>query len=1166
LSANVQTLSYATFKKQKTVNQITNLRTGLIAMASTSRTGVIRQGVLEAATTWLRQTIFALPLLFLGMMAGFGVMTTGHAMAQEDASKETVTQETASPETDASESEALATPDAEQEETADAEAAESALPGFVMLALVIALLVVPMLLGGRIANSLKMPDHGWKISLGIGTLAAAAVVVTMGEVKYGPDLSGGITLIYELQDTSAQVDEGDDAAGGRDQSVAAQRQLVRQLIGALTERVDPSGTKEVSIREYGLGQIEIIIPKASPQELEYIERRIYTAGSLEFRITANPVFKAHREIIELAKTLPPGEREVRIGEFKVAEWMEYKFDEFENADFIVKRMAGKTPQALILTNDGKDVTGEYLKRSSSSFDEQGRPQVNFTFNPLGAHFFGQLTGSHIPNSAGQTYNLGIILDKKLLSAPSIQSKISSQGRITGAMGKEEVDFVVGILNAGSLPATLNKEPISREQISPGIGHETVQKGRMAILCSLAAVIVFMMVYYKFAGIVACLALAANLVLILGFMVLFKAAFTLPGLAGLVLTIGMSVDANVLIFERIREELKRGAALRMAIRNGFARATQTIVDANVTTLITAIVIYKIAPDNVKGFGVTLIIGIVMSMYTAIFLSRIIFDIAEKTHWLKKLSMAQIIGQTSFNFLGKRVLSGVASLVLIAVGLFAVYDRGADLLNIDFTGGSSVTMVLKDDEQMTYSEVKELLDTTELADQNLSLNEVGEAEGLRYKVSCVKQDVDAVQEILHDTFGDKLKTFNIEIEDVTSLGSETSRFVPNQPSKISLVSFQEESDEESTEETAPSEETESPPNETTEPEVSTEPSEDSEPADPATEESSPTTEESSPATEESTAETAEETEAAPATPAAPVDLFAGGTQAGLNFSLGADLEGDSGIGYEAVKQVVEDALEATGHSGTALEVFNADYQFGSARRFAYWQVKLALPEAEAQQVFDKLKSTASDQPIFPLANKIGGKVAGDMKTKAIAAIIISLVGIVAYIWFRFQNVVYGLAAVVALIHDVLITLGMIALSAFFVSSIPGLADTLMIEKFQISLPIVAAFLTIIGYSLNDTIVVFDRIREVKGKSPKFSSEIINSSINQTLSRTLLTSLTTLLSVVLLYVLGGDGIHGFAFSLVVGVIVGTYSSIFIASPALLWMSQRSGASTTKSGAQAA
>ena len=1086
---------------------------------------------------WLGQIVFTLAILM-------GVTVAGLAVAQE---------------TDGSKNETVATPKAAADATGSAaaeavEEVESVLPGFAMLAVVIALFLVPMFLGGYISKSLKMPDHGWKISLAIGTLAAAAVVISLGEIKFGPDLSGGITLIYELQDTSARVDKEDGEAVDREQSASAQRQLVRQLIGALSERVDPSGTKEVTIREYGLGQIEIIIPKASQQELDFIERRIYTAGSLEFRITASPVFKAHREIIELAKLLPPGEKEVRIDDQKVAEWMEYKLEEFGPVDkegVLVKRMAGKVPQALVLTDDGQDVTGEYLKRASASFDEQGRPQVNFTFNQLGAFHFGQLTGSHTPNPAGQTYNLGIILDKKLLSAPSIQSKITSQGRITGSMGKEEVDFIVGILNAGSLPATLNKDPISREQISPTLGAETVQMGRTAILYSLVAVMVFMAFYYRFAGIVACLALAANLLLILGFMVLFKAAFTLPGLAGLVLTIGMSVDANVLIFERIREELNRGAALRMAIRNGFSRATQTIVDANVTTLITAAVIYKIAPDNVKGFGVTLIIGIVMSMYTAIFLSRIVFDVAEKTRRLKKLSMAQIIGQTNFDFLGKRMLCAIASLALTAVGMSAVANRGTDLLNIDFTGGSSVTMVLKEDQSMPFSEVKEMLDATELAEQNLSLVEVGDTQ-TRYTVSCVNSDVEAVQSLLHKTFGDRLKTYDIEIEDINSLETEQSNLVPRRRTRVMLASFQEETEEEA----SPSETTEGAPSDEEEAsvETSSEPSEETESSEASSED------------EELTPEEADETEAAPEASAKVADPFAGGTQAGLNFSLGAGLEGDSGIGYESVKQLVQDALEATGHSGTALEVFNPEYQPGSARRFAYWQVKLALPEAVAQQVLENLKSTTNNQPLFPLANKIGGRVASDMKTKAIAAIIISLVGIVAYIWFRFQNVVYGLAAVVALIHDVLITLGMIALSAFVVSSMPGVADALMIEKFQISLPIVAAFLTIIGYSLNDTIVVFDRIREVKGKSPKFSKEIINNSVNQTLSRTLLTSLTTLLSVILLYILGGDGIHGFAFSLVVGVVVGTYSSIFIASPSLLWMSQRAVATSPKPGARAA
>ena len=179
-----------------------------------------------------------------------------------------------------------------------------------------------------------------------------------------------------------------------------------------------------------------------------------------------------------------------------------------------------------------------------------------------------------------------------------------------------------------------------------------------------------------------------------------------------------------------------------------------------------------------------------------------------------------------------------------------------------------------------------------------------------------------------------------------------------------------------------------------------------------------------------------------------------------------------------------------------------------------------------------------------------MAGDTQNQAFVALFASLVFIIGYIWVRFQRVTFGLAAVVALVHDVLVTLGVIALSQF-VASIPAIAGPLQLEAFKISLPILAAFLTIIGYSLNDTIVVFDRIREVRGKSPYLSAEMINKSINQTLSRTLLTSLTTLIVVVILYFLGGPGIHGFAFALVIGVIAGTYSSVFIASPVLLWMS---------------
>jgi SecD/SecF fusion protein len=219
-------------------------------------------------------------------------------------------------------------------------------------------------------------------------------------------------------------------------------------------------------------------------------------------------------------------------------------------------------------------------------------------------------------------------------------------------------------------------------------------------------------------------------------------------------------------------------------------------------------------------------------------------------------------------------------------------------------------------------------------------------------------------------------------------------------------------------------------------------------------------------------------------------------------------------------------------------------------ARWQITLVgLPREQALTVVRQLKKSFSEEPIWLSSSTIGGRVADDMQATAVAALIASLMGIIGYLWIRFQRVIYGLAAVVALLHDVLITLGAIALSAF----VADYLGWLMIEQFKISLPMVAAFLTIVGYSLNDTIVVFDRIREVRGKSPAITDVMINTSINQTLGRTLLTSLTTLIVVVILYALGGAGIHGFAFALVVGVMVGTYSSIFVASPALLWMARR-------------
>ena len=1102
--------------------------------------------------------------------------------------------------------------------TGEADAPNVGWDGLMKAGIVIALLIVPIIIGNYLAKQLRMPDHGWKFALAIGSLAAAAVAVSTGEIKLGPDLSGGITLIYELQelsdgddgpvaaasddevdadadeaaadgDAAKDVDaeepteeeaEADDAGKASNPYAGMDRdERMALMIKALTKRVDPSGTKEVSIKKFGDGQIEIIIPKAEKRELESIERQISTSGALEFRITASRQFEAHRHIIEIAEQVPAGQNIVRQPDgTAVARWVEFnktQYGSLEDATELhglVTRMSGDTPQALVMTDDGLDVTGQYLRRAMADFDQNGNPAVSFIFNTQGAFKFGQLTGTHLPNQSGARYSLGILLDSVLQSSPTLRTKISDQGIIEGSMSQEEVDELVGILNAGSLPAALNKTPISRAQISPTLGQLTVEQGQRALYISLVLVAIFMALYYRFAGFVSWLGLAANMLLIVGSMVLIKGAFTMPGLAGLVLTVGMSVDANVLIYERIREELARGAGLRMAIRNGFSRASTAIFDSNITNLITGIVIYKIAPDSVKGFGVTLVLGILMSVYTAVFLTRIVFDVAERRGWIKSLPMRQLIGETHVDFLSLRWACITGSAIFIAVGLAAAFNRGSDLFDIDFTGGSSITMVLKEDKKMSFAEVNEVLQKSPLAASNLSLVEVNDTD-TQYRVTTINDDVVEVESILAKEFGDRLETYHVDVIDVTTLPGNapaagtnaTSQVRPSLPgllSPLSYVSLLQQA-EPATEESAEPAEPETPASEPV-----AEPA--AEPAGEAAE-TAPAAKEDAPAAEPA-AEAPAAVEPVSESPAAATaaDAFVGGTSAKLKFAeTGEDA---SGVSYDSLERMVEDALKAAGHVDdkqrvtVAYQISNPDYQSGSIRPYELWDVKLALPADQAGVVFEKLAAATNSQPIFPLSNKIGSRVAGRMAADAIAAIVLCLAGIIAYVWFRFHGVIYGLAAVAALIHDVLVALGVVAMSSYFVDFADPLADALLVEKFQINLTLVAAFLTIIGYSLNDTIVIFDRIREVKGKSPRLTAEMINLSVNQTLARTILTSLTTVTSTIVLYIFGGAGIHAFAFTLLVGFIAGCYSTIFIANPVLMWLSDRAEAAAAKTSARAA
>lgn len=1003
------------------------------------------------------------------------------------------------------------------------------MPWYAVLILALAIVVLPFAIGHYFARAVRMPDYWWRIGVVLFALFAGIAITVLGwPPKFGVDLRGGVILVY---DAIPREDEEERQAG--QPAVDMDR-----LSAAISKRINPGGVKEIVIRPYGPEQIEIIIPEADAEEVRRIEQRISRSGTLEFRIVANRV--DHAELINRAER--SRERQIEVGGRR-AEWVpvdpRFREEFAANQNFATRPMPADPEQLEVLVVlDRYSVTGDRLRTASAGVDERGRDAVNFVFDSRGARDFLRLTGENIPDPVtGHTRQLGIILDGRMYNAPNIQSAIAERGIIQGEFTRDEVEDLVTVLRAGSLPATLSERPVSSQLIDPTLGADTIERGQRAMAISMVAVVLFMLVYYRFAGIVACFALALNLVLILAVMITIQAAFTLPGLAGLVLTVGMAVDANVLIFERIREEMGRGAALRMAIRNGFSRATRTVVDANLTTLITATVLYAIGTDQIRGFAVTLWLGIVMSMFTAIFCTRVIFDVAERAGWLRKLSMLRIIGQTNFDFMGKRYVAAAFSMILIVAGLAAVVGQGSNLFGIDFTEGVAVELQFRQPEDV--ADVRAEL-AGQLPDVSVSrLTRIGEEPGLRYQITTTESDIDHVEARLDEIFGRRLAHNSFVIDQLAAIQPGAA----NPPRGASPA-------------------TETPAAEPAAGDQSSAGSADSamlvrrdsllssaigalallQPGPPDSDEPS-ADEAAQPAGAEATAEPPEADAAAPGDAIEDGedvrDHFAGGTEARLTFERPIDAETLSAWFEEELRR------EGTGYAHAAFQVEMIDDGEGHRDRSPTWVVRLALPEAEAREVLGRIQERLAGTPYFPSSVVVGATVAGDTRVQAVNAMLASLLFITAYIWIRFQKVVYGFAAVVALIHDVMILLGALAIS-HYVAPYLGI---LMIEPFKIDLPIIAAFLTIVGYSLNDTIVVFDRIREVKGKSPDLTIDMLNQSINQTLSRTLLTSLTTFIVVLVLYIGGGQGLHAFTFALMVGVIVGTYSSVYVAAPVLNW-----------------
>lgn len=1122
---------------------------------------------------------------------------------------------------------------------------------WLVVLIVLATLVLPFLVAIWICRAIRLPEYSARMGFVLLAIAASAVIISLGQLRFGIDLRGGVILVYQVDEekTKALSETGDGPDGN----------YMDRLIAALNLRVNPGGQKEIVIRRFGENEVEIIVPEAQPAEIEQLKKTIRTAGFLEFRIMLNQqnlgdflrVPDPEKVLADAMKPDSPIDVRIPFENFEtgkeelvtVARWLPIDPEQVNLAQeqgrgaLIHRKNAEGQDEVLAGVRDPARerewvVRGNELSSAGQTRDpDTGEPAVDFRMTTLGAANLGEMTGEYAPEPDGLRHRMGIVFDGKLISAPGLKSVIHDSGIITGSYTKQDVSLMVSVLNAGSLPAVLIETPVSQNDIGATVGEDTIEKGRTSMLISTALVLAFMAAFYRFSGIVACVALLLNVAITFAVIILFKAPLTLPGLAGLALGVGMAVDANVLIFERIREELQRGAALRMAIRNGFDRASTTIIDSNLTTVITGLILYWIGTDQVKGFAITLIIGIAANLFTAITFSRLVFDIADKKRLLSKLTMSKLIEGTNFDFIGKQRLLIGASVVLIVVGLAACYTRGITLLDIDFAGGTSADVVFTTEQNI--DELRKRLGSEGILDATVSKIQRQDAQSVQFKIDTslgnpsslpiefTKRDIDPTDGKLTPKEYEAKRTgraatfaqarfaeldldgngslsedeFKISREDVLYFylegvfGNELRRnaltYTPPAPIAGATSAVEDEASAAralvSAEISTPTSEladhgsrspfrlasyqTDAAAKEETKPDGSPAPAPDATPVTPAAP-AAPKESDVKSATGDAAADAAkpdpetpdpEKTDPTKADPSAdplkpPASPETPATAAGsAMMQSSSSLTFAEKVSYKEVHGSL-DSLIKEKFPGARTRITHTE-EPGSQEATLKWNVETTLSPTETKTLLDAYAAKLAAEPVFPAASSIGPNVADKAKQQAVFAIVVALLAIIVYVWIRFQKVVYGVAAVVALAHDVLVTLGLIGLSSYFAEAVPGLAEVLKIDPFKINLTVVAAFLTIIGFSINDTIVIFDRIREVRGKSPYLTVDMVNGSVNQMLGRTFLTSFTVLMVVFILYFFGGDAIHAFAFAMLVGLISGVYSTVFIANPIVLWLSQK-------------
>ncbi len=848
--------------------------------------------------------------------------------------------------------------------------------------------------------------------------------LTSQSIPLGIDLQGGTELIYRVVPRPGQAERG-NAEAVRD---------------TLNLRLDTYGLKELSVSVFGHDKLLVEVPGAG-SEVAAIKKVIETGGALMFHLVADGKYQDAANIAKYKREWDEYEQKLAKGEpAKPPERIvkfEYQKDPLTHA--LLRGPDGK----LLLTDDGEmvlengeafKVDGRLLKWAGPTTDANGLPAVGFEFNNVGAGAFGRLTEENIDK------RLAIVLDDQIISAPNINSPIYGNGIIEGSFSEQEVRQVVTVLKAGSLPADLRLE--TEQTIGSVLGEEAILRGMQAILVGLALVVGFMAVYYTALGIVADIALLINTVLVLAAIMYFRNTLTLPGIAGLLLTVGMAVDANILIYVRIREERARGRSLNLAVVNGFSRAFETIFDSNLTTLVTAFVLFAFGSGPIKGFAVILSIGIICSFFTAIYVTRLLISILLKFELVRDFRMMKFFEKPNFDFLGKRNACITISLIAIVLGLGVLAVRGKSALGIDFTGGERLLVALNEPQQ--EAAIRERLDGMKRPDggrlfDDLQVQPVGETADRRASAFAVRTRV---------------------VEGEVALAPEVSEVLRDW--------------------------------------------------------------------------------LAPEPFAAP-ELLEG------RFRILLRATKDAAVDPARIQSL----LAAAEPPLPAIAVEEAPGEPGLGTLFAAWRLSGELGAERLEDLARRVRAAFEDQKSvrlstpFPEILTIGPKVARDLQGKVFVALLMAFGGIMFYCALRFE-LKFGFAAVVALIHDVLIGIGSLAVGDLLFGQFLDL---------KLNLPVVAALLTLIGYSLNDTIVIFDRVRENLAGTKRDVDyvRVVNDSVKQTLSRTVLTASTVFLVTAVLLIWAGPSLHAFSWVLTVGVVTGTYSTVYIATPALIYFNAR-------------